>query len=161
MVNRLLVLLAITALVACQTGGGKSTGRTDDFPQPARSQPDMPSRPTARTSSSHDLTTVYFDYDDSRLRVDARETLRTNARALSEDPDLRVTIEGHCDERGSNEYNLALGNRRANAAKMYLIDLGIDTSRLRTLSYGEERPAVRGHTEVAWEKNRRGVFVPN
>ena len=159
--NRFLVLLAITALVACQTGGGISTGGTDDFPQPARPQPNVPSRPTARMSPLHDLNTVYFDYDDSRLRVDARETLRTNAQALSEKPDLRVTIEGHCDERGSNEYNLALGNRRANAAKMYLIDLGIDTSRLRTLSYGEERPAVRGHTEVAWEKNRRGVFVPN
>jgi peptidoglycan-associated lipoprotein len=102
---------------------------------------------------------VHFDYDKSNLRSDAQEVLKSKAGWLRDNPDVNVTIEGHCDERGTNAYNLALGDRRANSAKSYLIDLGIAGSRLTTISYGEERPLVPGHNEEAWAKNRRAHFA--
>ena len=102
--------------------------------------------------------TIYFDFDKSDLRPDAREGLQANAGYLKSNSGVAVTIEGNCDERGSNEYNLALGKRRAEAAYKYLVDLGIDGSRMTTVSYGEERPAVEGHNELAWAKNRRDEF---
>lgn len=102
---------------------------------------------------------IYFDYDKSNLRSEAQEVLKSKAGWLRDNPDVNVTIEGHCDERGTNAYNLALGDRRANSAKSYLIDLGISGSRLTTISYGEERPLVPGHNEEAWAKNRRAHFA--
>ena len=90
---------------------------------------------------------------------EAREELNQKAEVLRQYPDIRVRIEGHCDERGTVEYNLALGERRAEAARSYLIDLGIDPDRLTTVSYGEERPAVEGQNEAAWSQNRRDEFV--
>ncbi len=104
------------------------------------------------------LKTIYFDFDKYNLRDDARRTLERNAEILKENPDVKIVIEGHCDERGTNEYNLALGENRANAARDYLIRLGIDGSRISTISYGEERPVALGHDEAAWSQNRRGVF---
>ena len=91
---------------------------------------------------------------------EAKSVLTENADWLKQNPDKRIEIQGHCDERGSTEYNLALGMRRAQAAKQYLVDLGVEQSRLRATSFGEERPAVRGEGEMAWSKNRRGDFVP-
>ena len=105
-----------------------------------------------------ELQTVYFDFDSYEIRPDARPMLRGNAEAISAISGV-VTIEGHTDERGSEEYNLALGERRATAAKRYLVDLGVPSSRLRTVSFGEDRPAVAGHTESAWRYNRRADFV--
>ena len=105
-----------------------------------------------------DLGTVYFDFDRYDIRQDARPVLRANADALGDVPGV-VTVEGHCDERGSAEYNLALGERRASAAKQYLVDLGVPSSKLRTVSFGEDRPAVQGHDESAWRYNRRGEFA--
>jgi len=102
---------------------------------------------------------VHFDFDSSNLLSEAQEILRWKAEWLRENPDVHVTIEGHCDERGTSEYNLALGDRRANSAKSYLMDLGISGSRLATISYGEERPLDPGHNEEAWAKNRRDHFV--
>lgn len=98
---------------------------------------------------------VYFAFDKSELRTDARETLARNAEFLKNHPDLGVTIAGHCDERGTNEYNLALGERRANAAKDYLVSLGVSADRLRTISYGEERPVCTESSESCWQQNRR------
>ena len=103
--------------------------------------------------------TVYFDYDQADIRDDARSALRGNADRLNAGGLGVVTIEGHCDERGSTEYNLALGERRANAVKRYLVDLGVPSNTLRTVSFGEDRPAVQGHDESAWRYNRRGDFV--
>jgi peptidoglycan-associated lipoprotein len=103
---------------------------------------------------------IYFDFDRSDLRPEAREVLNQKAEMLRRYPDIRVRIEGHCDERGTVEYNLALGERRAEAARRYLIDLGIDPDRMTTVSYGEERPAVEGSNEAAWSQNRRDEFVP-
>ena len=105
-----------------------------------------------------ELETIYFDFDRFDIRADARPVLRGNAAAIS-DASGKVTIEGHCDERGSAEYNLALGERRANAVKRYLVDLGVSSSKLRTVSFGEERPAVQGHDESAWRYNRRADFA--
>ena len=104
------------------------------------------------------LETIYFDYDQSVIRDDQRATLGSNANAIKSMSLGKVTVEGHCDERGSDEYNLALGERRANAVKQYLVDSGV-TATIDTVSYGESRPAVEGHDESAWRMNRRAEFV--
>ena len=103
---------------------------------------------------SLDLETVYFAFDRSDLRDEARPLLRSNGDQLR-NSGVPVRLEGHCDERGDEEYNLALGERRATAVKRYLEDLGVPSSRIRTISYGESKPAVRGHDESAWRYNRR------
>jgi peptidoglycan-associated lipoprotein len=106
-----------------------------------------------------ELETVLFDYDRALVREDQKPTLRSNARAIQNNGSWRtVVIEGHSDERGSEEYNLALGERRANAAKQYLVDSGIGSQRLDTVSFGESKPAVQGHDEDAWRWNRRAEF---
>lgn len=105
------------------------------------------------------LKEVYFAYDSFDLRQDARETLKTSADWLKANPAARVEIEGHCDERGTNEYNLALGAKRAQAAKDYLVSLGIPAARLSTISYGEELQVCKDQTEDCWQKNRRDRFV--
>ena len=102
---------------------------------------------------------VYFAYDSSVLDDMAQSTLKSQADWLRKNPASRVLIEGHCDERGTVEYNLALGDRRAESAKRFLMSSGIDGSRLTTVSYGEERPLDPGNDEVSWAKNRRAQFV--
>ncbi len=102
---------------------------------------------------------VRFDYDSAVLSEAAQDILKKKAAYLEKFSGISVTIEGHCDERGTNEYNLALGERRAQSAKNFLINLGISSSRMRTISYGEEKPLDSGHTEEAWAKNRRAHFV--
>jgi len=102
---------------------------------------------------------ILFDFDRSILTPTAQDRLTRKAKYLKENPDIKVIIEGHCDERGTDEYNLALGERRAEAAKAFLVDLGISQSRLTTISYGEERPFAKGHYEGAWALNRRAHFV--
>jgi len=104
---------------------------------------------------------VYFEYDRYDLLPAAQEMLRKKAEWLQINPRVPVYIEGHCDERGTNEYNLALGDRRAESAKSFLVDLGISASRLTTISYGEERPVDPRSNEEAWTKNRRVHFVIN
>ncbi len=101
---------------------------------------------------------IYFEYDKDRLLSTARELLQKKAQWLRDNPEAIALIEGHCDERGTNEYNLALGERRARSAKTFLTDLDISSSRLTTISYGEERPVDSGQTEEAWSKNRRAHF---
>lgn len=104
---------------------------------------------------------VFFDFDKYAIRPDAQKTLKAQAEWLQQNPNLTVTVEGHCDERGTREYNLALGERRSNAVKDYLVALGVSASRITTISYGEERPTVLGHDESAWTQNRRGVTKVN
>lgn len=105
------------------------------------------------------LKDIFFDTDKSDLRPDAREILAQNARWLLQHPTVKILIEGHCDERNTNEYNLALGWRRANAAKDYLVSLGVSPDRISTISYGEERPFATCHDETCWWQNRRAHFV--
>lgn len=102
---------------------------------------------------------IFFDFDSFAILPEAQDVLSTKAEWLQNNPDVSVTIEGHCDERGTIEYNLALGDRRAQSAKDFLVNLGIAKSRLNTISYGEERPIAPGSDEDAWAKNRRAHFV--
>jgi peptidoglycan-associated lipoprotein len=103
-------------------------------------------------------TMIHFDYDKANIRSDDAETLDQKVGILQANRNLRIRIAGHCDERGSDEYNLALGNRRATSAKQYLVSHGIDGDRIQTASYGEERPIADGHDETAWSQNRRDEF---
>jgi peptidoglycan-associated lipoprotein len=105
------------------------------------------------------LQDINFEFDKSSLTGQAQEILRENAQWLADNPTVNVEIEGHCDERGTIEYNLALGDRRAKSARDFLINLGVSASRLSTISYGEEMPLDAGHNESAWAKNRRAHFT--
>ncbi len=116
----------------------------------------------AEPEKVRELATIYFDYDSSSIRSDARATLQANAGAIQGHDEWRtVVIEGHTDERGTEEYNLALGEQRAHATRQYLADLGIPSSRLQVVSFGESAPAVQGSDESAWRWNRRVEFRVN
>jgi peptidoglycan-associated lipoprotein len=128
-------------------------------PQPTpRMDADDITRKSLSEISSY-LKPAFFDYDKADIRADTRDVLAANATWLKKYAGLQFTIEGHCDERGTAQYNLALGDRRANAAKDYLASLGVDASRIKTVSYGKERPFATGHDEDSWQKNRRAHFV--
>lgn len=104
---------------------------------------------------------VFFDFDKSVIKAEGQTTLQRQADWLKKYPNYSITIEGHCDDRGTREYNLALGERRATAVRNALVALGIPANRMKTISYGKERPAVLGDNEAAWAQNRRGVTVLN
>lgn len=169
--RKLLTVLAATLFLAACSSDPEESGQADAggaatqpaaqpqaeaAPMPA---PENPPPPTLEEFVGTDR--VYFDYDQSDLTPNARATLDQVATFLSTRQVITLTIEGHCDERGTREYNLALGERRANAIRDYLIALGINQGRLATISYGKERPAVLGSSESIWAQNRRGVFVVN
>ncbi len=105
------------------------------------------------------LQNIYFPFDSDILTVTARQALAANADWIKQNPKIQVQIEGHCDDRGTTEYNLALGERRANATRAYLIKLGVEANRISTISYGEERPIETGFGEQVWAKNRRATFA--
>jgi peptidoglycan-associated lipoprotein len=130
-------------------------------PPPPPSPPPPPPGPSISQQAFQEFQNqdIYFDFDKYDLRTDARATLDRKASFLNQNSSVRVQIEGHTDDRGTAEYNLALGERRANAAKQYLTTAGISAGRLSTISYGEERPLDPGHNEAAWAKNRRDHFV--
>jgi len=102
---------------------------------------------------------AFFDYDKSDIRPDAQQALMADAAFLQQHPNIRFTVEGHCDERGSTEYNLGLGDRRATAVRDFLVQQGVSADRIRTISYGKEKPFCAEHTEACWQQNRRGHFV--
>jgi peptidoglycan-associated lipoprotein len=114
---------------------------------------------SAAESKVKGLNRIYFDFDRSDIKSDYRKTMDDNASWLKANRDVNVTVEGHCDERGTEEYNMALGHRRSNSAKSYLTSMGVDGGRLRTVSYGEERPLESCHNESCWWKNRRAEFT--
>jgi peptidoglycan-associated lipoprotein len=127
-------------------------------PAPPPAPPSEETPPTPVIGSS-DFRPAFFDFDSYALREDARAALDHNAKLLRDNPSVKVTIEGHCDERGTVEYNQALGERRAQAARDYLVRAGIQSSRMEIISYGKERPFDAGHDEAAWQQNRRAHFV--
>jgi len=129
-----------------------STGSTETPPPPSTT-------PGGEETTSANLRDAFFDFDDASLREDAKAALDGNAKFLEGRSGQNVVIEGHCDERGSVEYNLALGEKRARAAKEYLTAYGINAARITTISYGKERPFDPGHSEEAWAQNRRAHFV--
>ncbi|MSP82811.1 MAG: peptidoglycan-associated lipoprotein Pal [Alphaproteobacteria bacterium] len=166
--GKLFSLTAVLLLVAaCETtpeetgdagGDGGTTATTDTTGGDTMAGP-VP-------GSQEDLVVnvgdrVFFDFDMYDVRADAQDTLTRQAEWMQKFPDVNVTIEGHCDERGTREYNLALGDRRANSVKNFLVALGVDPNRIVTISYGKERPAVEGSNEAAWSQNRRGVTIVN
>ena len=132
---------------------------SENNPPPVETPPPPPTTPSGEETAVAGLKDAYFDFDDASLREDAKAALDGNAKYLEAHSSANVVIEGHCDERGSVEYNLALGEKRARAAKDYLTSYGINASRLTTISYGKERPFDTGHTEEAWAQNRRAHFV--
>jgi peptidoglycan-associated lipoprotein len=133
-------------------------GGGDEEAAPAATGGEMTSRGTeSEIPQQTNLAPVYFDFDMSNIRDDQKPTLQQNATAIN-GMTSTIVIEGHCDERGSEEYNLALGERRASAVKQYLVDSGVDGGRLETVSFGESSPAVQGSDESAWKWNRRAEF---
>lgn len=168
--SRLIVLLvaAPLALSACRKKPAPAPVPAEAAPAPvpvARPVPaaapvDTMAAVRARLEAARAalLETIYFDYDSDALRQDQREKLDAKLAIINANPQLRIRIAGHCDERGSDEYNLVLGRKRAEAAKQYLMDRGIDGSRIETMTFGRERPAVLGSDESAWSRNRRDEF---
>ncbi|MGE5248211.1 MAG: peptidoglycan-associated lipoprotein Pal [Verrucomicrobiota bacterium] len=124
-------------------------------PAPVVAPPPPPPAPVVEEAL---FKNIHFDFDKSFIREDAKPGLQAVADYMKAHPDAKVRIEGHCDERGTAEYNMALGERRATSAKKYLVGLGIDASRLSTISYGKERPLCTEHNEECWQRNRRAVF---
>jgi len=127
-------------------------------------QPPPPPPPPAPTVTDEDLFNqnikdIYFDYDKSDIRADQRASIQADMMFLTQHPNMSFTIEGHCDERGSTEYNLALGDKRASAVKNELTTAGISASRIKTISYGKEKPFCTESNEACWQQNRRGHFV--
>jgi peptidoglycan-associated lipoprotein len=127
--------------------------------------PPAPAAPRFAPGSQEDLVAtvgtdrVFFSFDSSELGADAQETLRKQAAWMATNAGVAITVEGHCDERGTREYNLALGDRRAESVKSFLVSLGVAASRIDTISYGKERPEALGSNEEAWAQNRRGVSM--
>ena len=146
--NILLVIFATLILSACSTA--KKSGDVSDV---------YTGKETVKYLASGVPDRVFFATNKSSLTTAARETLRKQATYLRKNKNLNVTVEGHADERGTREYNLALGERRANAVKEFLVSLGVETGRITTLSYGKERPVKSGSNDTAWAQNRRSVTV--
>jgi peptidoglycan-associated lipoprotein len=128
-------------------------------PPPPEAPPPPPPPPPPPEVKEIYLEPIHFDYNKSDLRPGDQEILKRNIATLKENPDAKIIIEGHCDERGTVDYNLGLGERRAKAAMKFLVDGGIDPARMSVVSYGKERPVDPGHDESAWWKNRRAEFV--
>jgi peptidoglycan-associated lipoprotein len=154
------MIAALAMLAACETPSEQRAATTG-------AAATAPAATTARQRSLQEILVsevgdrVFFDYDKSELKPEARRQIERWSAFLKQYPNATVTVEGHCDERGTREYNLGLGERRAAAAKNFLVSLGIDARRVATISYGKERPAVLGSNEAAWSQNRRGVLVVN
>jgi peptidoglycan-associated lipoprotein len=167
--SMVLVVAAGALLVGC--GGDKPAPETDVSSTPPPAAPDAsdeapPPDRADETTEWVDPNTEYasvlkpilFEFNKYRIVEEAKPTLEGIASLLNRNAGWKMLIEGHCDERGTNEYNLTLGEQRAQSTKRYLVSLGVDESRLETVSYGEERPADMGHDETAWTKNRRSEF---
>ncbi len=173
--HRNAVLTVVLMLLLSVAGCKKKTPETVpappvEAPPPIEVEPDFPPEPFVEEKPDIDtlisdwnrsgvLQTVYFEYDSTDLSDSARRILRNNADWLKAHADVSVLVEGNCDERGTIEYNLALGQRRADAVRGYLTSLGLTRSRARIITYGEERPINPSHNESAWAKNRRAAFV--
>ncbi len=168
----LLVSLVLVFSVSCQKKtaavktGSISTAQEDGYGTPTPDASQIGEKPldasTTNSPSGSNVVlreNIFFEFDKATLTPQASQTLTKNGVWLRTNADVAITIEGHCDERGTNGYNLALGDRRAEGVKTFLTDLGIDRSRLTTVSYGEERPLDRGQAEAAWARNRRAHFL--
>ena len=151
------IFVAILGLMMFSGCAEKKAVVTDSTAQqPAAAEP---AKTDALATAQAALQDINFDFDRSNIREDARQIMKANADFLIKNKDINLIIEGHCDERGTAEYNMALGERRAQEAKKYLINLGVESARMKTVSYGEERPLDPVSNEDAWAKNRRAHFA--
>ena len=150
-------LLLLAACTTDETAGNQTTGGGTTSTETAATQPTGPVAGSPEDFVQNVGDRVFFDFDAYDLKPEARAQLEQQAAWLKSYPQHRITIEGHADERGTREYNLALGERRANSVKNYLVALGIDPNRVTVISYGKERPEVLGSNEAAWAQNRRAV----
>lgn len=158
-IRRIFCLLSITVLAFSVSCSGKKT-KEDEAPTPtAPSADEGNAMGDSDSGKALGLQSITFPYDSFTLTKEAKSSLKSNAEILKNKPSVKIQVEGHCDERGGIQYNIALGEKRANSAKKYLIDLGTNEGRISTISYGKERPLDSGHTEEAWAKNRRDNFV--
>ena len=167
---KVLALIAAGALLAACESAPEATdsGATGGDQKPVV-QAQQPSKPVAAPAgpaagSEQDFVVnvgdrVFYGFDKYDLQADAQETLKRQAAWLKKYPSAKIVVSGHCDERGTREYNLALGERRANSVKDYLVALGVSAGRINSISYGKEKPVAMGHNEAAWAQNRRGVTV--
>lgn len=165
------VLLAVTvlagsvSLAACSSNSAANKTAAELPPQPAATTTTTPPPAGPTPGSQADFLasvtsdTIHFDTDRFNVDAQSQAILQSQAQWLARYPGKQITIEGHCDERGTRDYNLALGERRANSAKAYLVSLGVDASRINVVSYGKERPIALGSDEAAWAQNRRAVTV--
>lgn len=166
MLKKIVCLMAALVLVsACETtGSGAGEGANGGLDGSGANGGRMGGAAKAGTQEDLVLNVgdrIFFDFDKSDLKAEARSTLDRQAAWLKKYGTINVTVEGHCDERGTREYNLALGERRAMSVKNYLVADGVSSGRIKIVSYGKERPAVLGSNEAAWAQNRRGVTVVN
>ena len=171
--NKLWIFLALFLLIPVLLGTVSCAKKTVTKEEPAPVVAPAPAPPPPppvedKAAKAFDMAksefieeNVYFAFDKSNLDDMAQATLKNKAEFLKTYPDVYTTIEGHCDERGTAEYNLALGERRAESAKSFLVDMGVEAYRISTVSYGEERPTCTEQTEDCWAKNRRAQFVIN
>jgi peptidoglycan-associated lipoprotein len=168
--NRWTVVVSLALLAGVAAGCAKKAKEAPPTPPPAPAQaetpptppptpPPPPPPPAPEPPKAMEFQPAFFDFDSYALRDDARTALDHDARTLRDNSGTSITIEGHCDERGTVEYNQALGEKRAQAARDYLVSAGIDGSRIQIISYGKERPFAEGHDESAWQQNRRAHFV--
>ena len=166
-----IVLLSLFALWGCPkkaqvTTAPETPKATEPVAQPA-APAEMKEEPAAKPAIKEEtmehaaagLQPIYFDFDRSFVRNDARAVMAANAEWLKANPKVKVKIEGNCDERGTKEYNQALGQRRAASAKKYLVDMGISAKRISLISYGKEKPVCGEDSEACWQKNRRDDFI--
>ncbi|HVP14842.1 MAG TPA: peptidoglycan-associated lipoprotein Pal [Terriglobales bacterium] len=164
------LVLLVAGLALFAAGCAKKATEAPPTPPPAPPVTQQPTTPPPTTPptppetvaprfSQGDLSDAFFDFDSYALREDAKAALDKDAKALRDNKDANITIEGHCDERGTVEYNIALGEKRAGAARDYLVNAGVNASHIQTVSYGKERPFAEGHDESAWAQNRRAHFV--
>ena len=164
LLSMMFVIPGLMFTVSCQKKVVDATPKPVVEEKKVEEKPMVKEEPVA-VAKAPDMTVmqedIYFEFDKSTLTPSAQDNLLRKAEWLRENADATITIEGNCDERGTNEYNLALGDRRAESAKAFLVDLGIDSARISTISYGEERPVDPRHNEEAWAKNRRDHFVVN
>ena len=145
-----------------------ATQETTETPTTAETAPEQPAAEVTEDTSgimiSRDMFLrdyVHFAFDKYNLDNEAQSVLRSKARFLQDNPDIYITVEGHCDDRGTNEYNLALGDRRAESTRSFLLDMGVESYRMSTVSYGEERPLCDERNEECWSTNRRSAFIIN
>jgi len=161
----MILLVGAVALAGCKTKAPDVLPPSStETPAPVVTETVQPSGPSLGSQAHfedavHGQNVIYFDTDRYNIDTPDAAALQTQAQYLARYPSINITVEGHCDERGTRDYNLALGERRANAAKNYLVSLGVDASRIRTVSYGKERPIALGSTQRAWAENRRAVTV--